>query len=830
MLSRLVVGPLLQNRTRVGLSLVAIALGVSLGYAVQLINRAAIDEFANAVQTLSGESDLTVQGSRRGFSELVYPLLANQSEVAVASPMLSIDGRLDGREDSLRIVGLDMFRAARVQPQLIPDITDRMDVLRADTVFLSRAAAQWLDLATGDPIAFQVGTDRIELRIAGMLPGAGVGQRLAVVDIATAQHHFRRMGLVNRIELRLRPGVSAESVAQRIQTLLPAGVYVETPQTVSQTALAMTRAYRVNLNVLALVALFTGGLLVFSTQALSIVQRRSQHALLRVLGVTRRGLVWLLVGEAGLVGLAGSLLGLLLGLLGAQLVLDAFGPDLGAGMFRGVSAQLQIEPLAALSFLFLGVSAAVCGSIVPALEAARAAPAQALKAGDETRMFERLTSVVPGLLLLLIGAGCALAPPVAGLPLFGYASIALLLLGTIALMPKIATLVFARVPLPKTSEFALGLAQLRAAPGQAMVSLAAIVAAVSLATSIAIMVVSFRTSLENWLEHILPGDMFVRTSGYGETPYLSPDVQARLARVPGVRRLEFLAGQRIRLEAGRPPVTLLARDIDPRDPGRTLSLVSAVVIPQAEQPPPVWISEIVADVYGYRVGDVVELPVGDRNVAVTVSGVWRDYARMQGAVAMTLDTYRDLSGSNHVADAQLWLDEQVNVDEVRRVLREVLPEPGVEISEPHELQSESLAIFDRTFAVTYALEAVAIVIGLAGLSASFSALTLARRREFGMLRHIGFSRAQILRMLAFEGLLVSALGLVVGLLLGWLMSVVLIEVVNRQSFHWSMDAYIPWPGLGLFAISMLLAAMLAAVASARRAMAGGVARAVREDW
>jgi putative ABC transport system permease protein len=363
-----------------------------------------------------------------------------------------------------------------------------------------------------------------------------------------------------------------------------------------------------------------------------------------------------------------------------------------------------------------------------------------------------------------------------------------------------------------------------------MVSLASIVAAVSLATSIAIMVVSFRTSLENWLEHILPGDMFVRTSGYGDTPYLSPEVQARLTRVPGVRRIEFLAGQRIRLEAGRPPVTLLARDIDPRDPGRTLSLVSAVVIPLAGQPRPVWISEIVADVYGYRVGDIVELPIGNKHVAVTVSGIWRDYARMQGAVAMTLDTYRELSGRDDVADAQLWLDEHANVAQVRRALREALPEPGVEISEPYELQSQSLAIFDRTFAVTYALEAVAIVIGLAGLSASFSALTLARRREFGMLRHIGFSRAQVLRMLAFEGLLVSALGLVVGLLLGWVMSVVLIDVVNRQSFHWSMDVYLPWSGLGLFAIAMLLAAMFAAVASARRAMAGDVVRAVREDW
>ena len=835
MLSNLLVGPLFANRTRVILSIFAIALGVALGYAIQLINRAAIDEFGQAVRLLSGESDLTVRGAQRGFSESVYPLLARQPEVRVASPMLEIGARLADRDEnldprSLDLFGIDIFRAAHVQPQLVGEAEMSLDVLRGDAVFLSASAMQWLGLQPGDPIAFQVGTDRVTLRVAGLLPDSGVSQRIGVIDIAALQKHFRRIGLINRVELRLVPGVPPASVAQRLQSLLPAGVYVEPPQMVSQTALAMTRAYRVNLNVLALVALFTGGLLVFSTQALSVVQRRSQLALLRVLGVRRRGLISLLVGEAALLGLAGSLLGLLLGFGGARMIVNAFGPDLGAGMFDDLQAQLTFEPVAASLFMLLGMLAAVCGSIVPALEAARAAPAQALKAGDETRMFQHLTPVYPGVLLLAAGAASAFAPQVSGLPLFGYLSIAMLLLGTIALMPRTTVSVLSRLPLPARVEFALGLAQLRAAPGQAMVSLASVVAAVSLATSVAIMVVSFRTSLENWLEHILPGEMFVRTSGQGDTAYLSPQMQILISGVSGVRRVEYLAGQRIRLEPAHPPVTLLARDVDPDDPGRVLSLVSEVVKPRQGQAPPVWISEIVADVYGYRPGDVVSLPIGGRDVPMTVSGIWRDYARMNGALMTTLDVYRDLTGSNDVADAQLWLDDGADTDAVRRALRAALPGDGIEVSLPSELRKQSLEIFDRTFAVTYALEAVAIVIGLAGLSASFSALTLARRREFGMLRHVGFSRAQIVRMLAFEGALVSSLGLAVGLLLGWVMSVVLIDVVNRQSFHWSMDVYLPWSGLGVFAIAMLAAAMLAAITSARRAVAGEAVRAVREDW
>ena len=831
---RLLAGPLLINRTRVLLSVLAIALGVALGYAIALINRAAVDEFGQAVRVVSGESDLTVRGARRGFPESVYPLLARQPEVEVASPMLEFGARIADRGDrseqrSLDIIGLDVFRAARVQPQLVGQSETPLDVLQGDALFLSASAMQWLGLRVGDRIAFQVGTERVELRIAGLLSAAQVGQRIGVMDIGAAQKHFDRIGYLNRIELRLAPGVPVASAVQQIQALLPAGVYVEPPQLVSQTAVAMTRAYRVNLNVLALVALFTGGLLVFSTQALSIVQRRSQLALLRVLGITRRGLLALLMGEAAVLGCAGSLLGLLLGYVGARLIVRLVGADLGAGIFADLHASLSFEPAAALLFVLLGIFAAVCGSLAPALEAAHAAPAQALKAGDEMRMFQRLTPFLPGLLLLIAAAASALGPPLHGLPLFGYVSIALLLLGTIALMPRTIVAVLSRLPLPGRVEYALGLAQLRAAPGQAMVSLASVVAAVSLAASVAIMVISFRTSLENWLEHILPGDMFVRTSGYGETAYLSPQLQTLVSSIPGVRSVEFLAGQRIRLEPSRPPVTLLAREIDPRDPGRALSLVSDIVIPRASQLP-VWISEITADNYGYTLGEIVELPISGERVPLLIAGIWRDYARMNGAVMIRLEDYRKLTGNDDVADAQLWLEQGADAAAVRQALLAALPSGAVEISLPNELRAESLSVFDRTFAVTYALEAVAIVIGLAGLSASFSALTLARRREFGMLRHVGFLRAQIVRMLAFEGALVSTLGLVVGLLLGWVMSVVLINVVNRQSFHWSMDVHLPWAGLGIFALVMLAAATLAAVSSARRAVAGEAVRSVREDW
>src|SRR6185295_2404113 len=250
-----------------------IALGVALGYAVQVINRAAADEFAQALYTLSGEADLTVRGPRGGFDEALYPPIARMREVAVASPVLEIDARLPGRDEALRVIGLDVFRAGRLQPALIGEGEDRLDTLRADRLFLSRPAAEWLGLKRGDALRVQVGLGEVELQVAGWLDDGATQQRLAVMDIGGAQWRLERLGRLTRIDLRLRPGVDLGVLQHQLQQSLPSGVFVERPKSTVESNLRLSRAYRVNLNVLALVALFTGALLVFSTQALSVVRR-----------------------------------------------------------------------------------------------------------------------------------------------------------------------------------------------------------------------------------------------------------------------------------------------------------------------------------------------------------------------------------------------------------------------------------------------------------------------------------------------------------------------------------------------------------------------------
>ena len=824
--ARLLFGFLRQFPGRVAISVLAIALGVALGFAVQIINASAVGEMAQAARVLSGDADLTIRGARDGFDESLYPVLARLPGVAAASPAVEIEARVAGRDEALAIAGIDLFRAGQLQPGLLASDVEPFDLLKADTVLLSPAAMAWLGVGKGDVLRVQVGLQVRSLRVAGALAGEAARGRRGVMDIGAVQWVFERPGRISRVDLRLVPGTDVDAFASSLQ--LPPGVAVERPQAAGEASARMTRAYRVNLNVLALVALFTGGLLVFSTQALSVARRRSQIALLRVTGFTRGQILQLMLAEGLILGVGGATLGLLGGAAIAAIGLRAFGGDLGAGFFRGTVPALQVSAATALTFGGLGVAAALLGSLGPALEAARAAPAMALKSGDDARAFGALGAAWPGASLLLIGAVLTQLPPLGGLPVPGYFAIAAMLLGTILLLPRFTATLLAKLPSRPGSFVALVLTRLRAYPSQATVSLSAIVAAVSLMVSMAIMVASFRDSLADWLKMILPADLYLRSAIAGDSAFLTPEDQARIGGADGIARVEFLRWQQVIVDPVQPRVTLLARDRVDQDPERRLMLIGRVDRSR-DATPDVWISEPAAAILRLAPGASIDVPLGGKSIRFHVAGVWRDYARPTGALLIDRGVYATATGDLRANDAGLWLVPGADRAAVKAALRTIAGE-SIELAEPGDIRTLSLRIFDRTFAVTYALEVAAVFIGLIGLSSAIGSQVLARRREFGVLRHLGVTRRQIGAMLAIEGLAVSAVGLTVGGALGAVMSLVLIHVVNRQSFHLGMELHVPlWP-LASFALAMLALGTLTAVVGGRRAMTGDVVRSVREDW
>ena len=811
-----------RHRGRMALSVIGIALGVALGYGVHLVNRAAVSDVAAAVRTLAGEADLEVRGGRGGFPESVYPQIARLPGVAIASPALELEAGIAGTERTLRVVGIDILRAALLQPQLI--LEDRYELLAPDRVFLSTAAAESLGLAKGGELALVAGERTIRLEVAGVV--SSLRGAAALTDIATAQWRFHRIGEINRIDVRLTQGAPRKNVMGDIQALLPPGVHVTAIETLEEASGYPSRSYRVNLNVLAMVALFTGGFLVFSAQALEVARRRAEHALLRVLGVTRTGISRLVLAESAALGAIGAVVGLALGYALALLAVRASGADLGAGMFRGLEPRIEPDPVGATIYFLAGMLVAVGGALLPALDAARTAPARALKAGDEQTLFHRTASWLPGLFLLAMGGGFALLGPVRGLPVFGYAAIACLLLGAILLVPWLAALMFRHLPLPAHPALRLALSQLRVAPGQAAVSLAAIVASFSLMAAMAIMVASFRQSVDDWLEGVLPAQLYFRTTHAGDTGHLAPGFEERVRALPEVARAEFLRSGRILYQPARPPLVLIARE----RAEKAFPIVSERYERRAGDAPAVWVSEAAADLYGFVPGMGVLLPILGKNHPVVVVGIFRDYARQHGSVLIDRADYVALTGDRTVNDGALWLARGVTPAQAMAALRALPGGEELDIADPGEIREVSLRIFDRSFAVTYAMEAVAVLVGLFGLSSSLGAIVLARRREFGVLRHLGLTRAQIRGMLAAEGGLLALAGSLAGLAAGAAISLVLVYVVNRQSFHWSMELHPPYFILLGFILVLVVLAVLTAVISGREAMGMGPVRAVREDW
>ena len=830
-------------------------LGVALAFSVHLINNSALSEFSQAVRAVNGQPDLELRAVQGSFDESLYARVANHPQVAMASPVLEITSYgLDDKSDTtrrqaLRIIGVDALAVASVAPALMPvpfKDAERLALFLPATVFLNPAARQ---VFAGNQLQLQDGLQLRRVTVAGSV-NAGGGP-LAVMDIGAAQDLFGRAGQLSRIDVRLKSGTDLRKFEASLQ--LPPGITASAPGDDAERVSNLSRAYRVNLTVLALVALFTGAFLVFSVLSLSVAKRAQQFALLGVLGLTGRERLHIVLIESLALGLVGSVAGIALGTGLAALALRLLGGDLGGGYFSGVAPALQWSSGAALTYGALGVVAAGVGGWWPARAAQKLPPAQTLKG----------LGLAPGggsghwlsLLLLAAGGVLALLPPVFGIPLAAYFSVGLLLVGGITALPWLITLLYDRLS-PWVAHRLLPLLAVeraRRVRESAAVAVSGVVASLSLAVALTVMVASFRDSVTHWLDVVLPADLYVRTTlstSASDAAYFSPGFVESLGGLPGVARVSTLRSTPLLLDAGKPAVTLISRPID--DPATALPLVGAALPVPAGQIG-IYVSEAMVDLYGARPGTVF-LPLSQsfsalaqsgRAQAATdsianqkfyVAGVWRDYARQFGAIAMPQRDFERLSGDRRVNDVALWLNGKVPDADVQQGIRQLADaqSPGggalLEMASVSQIRATSLRIFDRSFAVTYWLQGVAIAIGLFGVAASFSAQVLARRKEFGLLAHLGLTRRQILTVVAGEGAAWTVIGAFAGLALGLAVSTVLVFVVNPQSFHWTMDLQVPWARLLLLCAAVVLAGTLTAWLAGRAAAGRDAVLAVKEDW
>ncbi len=832
-------------------ALMSIALGVALAFSVHVINASALSEFSSALQSVQGQPDARIAGAQP-FDEEVYAQVAARPEVQLASPVLELGTYAfdaQGKKIAVRVMGVDGLIAPQLAPELAmrprAESGDRFAFFSPGKVFVNPAARAALG---GAEIQVIAGQRVMALQVTGTV--AAKGQPLLVMDIGAMQDAFGSLGKLSRIDLRMQPG-------RQLELPLPSGLRLEQPEQQDQKSDQLSRAYRVNMTVLALVALFTGAFLVYSVLTLAVAKRAQQLALLGVLGLTPAQRMRLVLLESTALGLLGSLLGIALGTALAAFGLKALGGDLGGGYFSGATPPMQWSTAAAMIYGLLGWAAALAGAWWPARGAAALPLAQTLKGlGSGLR-----TAGKPWLALVLIASGAMLAwaPPVFGMPIAAYIAVALLLIGGMGLLPWGVGLLYDFLA-PHVAARALPMLAVERARRMrevAVVAVSGVVAALSLAVALTVMVSSFRFSVSNWLDTMLPAPLYLRlasSSQVAQSIFFTPQEVQQMAQTQGVDRVVGLRIRSLSLNPQQPEVSLIARPISPSTAAQMLPMVAtapAPAAPDGKAPIALYVSEAMLDLHGAVLGqiydqkalvagmkyqqDAMNSGVSESSPVFYIAGVWRDYARQFGTIVIDSADYQRISGDTRINDLAIWPQAGADTSALQTKLRELVASDPIksrllEFASSAEIRKISLTMFDRSFAVTYWLQAVAIAIGLFGIATSFSAQVLARRKEFGLLAHLGLTRSQILKVVALEGAAWTLLGALAGCVLGLLVSLVLIHVVNPQSFHWTMDMHIPWLRLALLSCAVIAAGTVTAWLAGRAAASRDAVLAVKEDW
>ncbi|MCE5394431.1 MAG: ABC transporter permease [Acidithiobacillus sp.] len=808
----------LPLRDKPGASLLAIlgvALGVALALAIALINVQAVDNVAAGLRRLSGTADLVLDRPGGTLSQEWVRRLAMAPEVQRVAPQLRVTA-VAANGQYLEVWGIEPLATAAMGQPLLPASLASKPFAIFDPLHLvlDQSALQRLHLRVGDSLSLEVRGVQRHFRVIGSIPDPTPGQALAVMDLGAVQWLWGREGDITRLDIRLQAGIDRQKFVRQWQDALPPGSFLRSPRKEGRIQAQASFAYRANLLVLSLVALFTGAFLVHTTLSFTAIRQRHSLAILRVLGLREREVLVAGQLQGLLLGIPGAMLGVPAGILIARLALQQMGGDLGAGYFSSAQASLAAHPFLWASFGLAGVAAAAFGAFWPAWSSRHLPIVRILGNGAEED--SREISYWAALPLGVLALAGVLAPAWQGAPYGSYLAIALLLFAMLILLPGLLRIIGLLPEFPGALGHLLR-AQLLRQSGRASRSLAAIVVAFSLVIAMAVMVGSFRDSVAHWLQEILHADLYLEAGGRdGDT--LPSNLPSELCHPPLVTYCSPLRRRTIQLLPNRPPVMLLAQGINSQDPGRTLHLLERAA-PDSQGLPPVWISEILARLGHWRPGQIIRLPLGPSGVEVRIAGIYQDYAYQQGAITLPLHDYQQWTGDKEINGLALWLGANTTTGDLLERLHRLYPASiHWQIATPGQIRKRSLEIFDQSFAATYALEAVAILIGLLGVGNGFGAQTLLRQQEFALLRCLGLRRRDIFRLLLGEGLLLSSIGVVLGTILGLVISLILIKRVNPLSFHWQMELQIPWGDVLPLAAGLILLCTLTMLLAARRVM------------
>ena len=834
---------LLRHPGQLFLTITGVALGVAVVVAIDLAIQSSREAFRVSTETVAGRATHQIEAGPGGLPDTLFTRLRVELGVRRAAPV--VDGYatspgLPGR--ALRVLGVDPFSEEPFRPYLAPggpELDLGVLLTTAGSVLLSSGTAGDAGVVPGDTLALVVGGDRVGVTVAGLLdPTDGLGRQglrdLILTDVSTAQELLGMTGRLSRIDLVVP--ADGDALAG-IEALLPAGAALRAAGTRTDQMAGMLSAFDLNLTALSLLALVFGMFLIYNAMTFSVVQRRELLGALRAVGVTRREILGLVLGEALVTGIAGAALGIVLGIgLGRGLV------HLVTRTINDLYFVVSVESLGTpagvlLKGAALGLGATLVAGLPALLEAVNAPPRATL---TRSMVEDRARRIVPraagaGAILAVLGTILLRIPSRS--VLLSFAGLFGILLG-VALLTPLATVAFVNVLRPVLGR-TLGILGTMAARGvsaslsRTAPAVAALVVAVAVTVGLGTMIASFRGTVVRWLDHTLQADVYVAPpSALASRPggTLSDDLVGRLTGVPGLEGFSTYRGSTLVTPEGE--VRLVALDLHPRGEPAFAFLEGdpREVFPRFRAGEAVMVSEPFAYRRGLTVGDSVELAGERGRAALPVAGIFTDYGSDQGVVMIGRRGYDRLFDDPGITSLGLFLAEGADPETVMSALEgRVMEGEVVTIQSNRALRQGSLEVFDRTFAITGVLRALAFAVAFIGVLSALMALQLERARELGVLRANGLTPGQVWTLVTTQ---TGVMGVVAGILAvpaGIVLAVIMIFVVNKRSFGWTLQMELG-PGVVLQAVGLAVAgALLAGLYPAWRMSRTSPSLALREE-
>ena len=823
---RLMVRPLFREPVRTALVVLAVALGVGVVLAIELAGNAATGSFRSSMETLTGDNDLEITASG-GFPEDVIEKLVSVPYPIRISPRIQDYAILADSKKSLPLIGLDFVAEAGAHGESwLSEASSSQSRENLAEAFehLSENDGVWVGSSLGykpaDRIQLLINDQVHEYIVRGVYPDSNGNESAIVMDIAAAQHALARYGRVDRILVKVPAAASIEVWTQRFRAALPPGVEIRPQGAATTENRRMLAAFRWNLRLLSYISLIVGAFLIYNAISVSVVRRRSDIGIVRALGASRAAVLAAFVGEAACFGLAGAAVGVPLGRFMATGAVRLMSATVESLYVSSRPGSIELGTSAILLALVIGVGVAILSAYSPAREAALVSPVEAMARGrrEHDLRVHKTRDLWIALALGLAAALASRAPAVSGKPFFGYLATILLVASSALAIP--AAVSFA-TSLSSTFmgrlfgvEAMLASRSLGASLRRTSVLVAALSTAVAMMTAVGIMVGSFRQTVVLWMASELPADLYLRPAGFRATvrhPTLTLGLAEKIAQVPGVEAIERLRAYEISFEGM--PVTLASADLDvirARPDSEFLSGRSEQqVLAELRGSNTVIVSAPFTYKHHVKAGDSLTLALGEAQATFRIIDIYYDYSSERGSLIMDRNTMLRYLPDPAPSNLAVYLSPTANPAAIRAEIERITAGHRVFLSSNRDLRAEAVRIFDRTFAITYALEAVAVLVAVMGIAGAFLALVIDRRRELSLLRFLGAASTQIRKLILVEAGLLGLLANLVGLALGFALSLILIFVINKQSFGWTIQLH--WPvAILLGALSVVYAATVLA--------------------